>query len=135
MPGPRLYSMFDQTMWESIANGRMRIQRCGDCAAYRYPPAACCAKCLSTKFSWEPISGKAKALSWITYHRQYLPAYPVPTTIVAAMLEEGEILIASMDTSMVGQLKLDCPVRVVYGEHPDGYKIPRFEPDTRSPTS
>ena len=31
MPGPRLYSPFDETMWESVAEGGMRIQRCDEC--------------------------------------------------------------------------------------------------------
>lgn len=126
MPGPRLYSPFDETMWKSIAEGGMRIQRCDECSTYRYPPGACCPNCLSIDFGWEPISGNAKVLSWITYHKQYLPAYPAPTTIVAAMLDEGEILITNIDASETDKLSVDCAVRVVYGDHPDGYKIPRF---------
>lgn len=126
MSGPRLYSPFDRTMWDSIAEGRMRIQRCSECGTYRYPPGACCPNCLSTEAKWEEISGKGKVLSWTTYHKQYLPAYPVPTTIVAAMLEEGEILITNIDHEEAKHLALDRPVRVIYGDHPDGYKIPRF---------
>jgi uncharacterized OB-fold protein len=125
MAGPRLYSPFDRTMWDSIAEGRMRIQCCDECGTYRYPPGACCPNCLSTESRWQEISGKGRVLSWITYHKQYLPAYPAPTTVVATMLDEGEILIAPMDHAETKDLALDRPVRVIYGDHPDGYKIPR----------
>lgn len=126
MAGPRFYSPFDETMWQSIAEGRMQIQCCEECGRYRYPPGACCPDCLSTRASWKPISGKARVLSWITYRKQYLPAYPVPAIVVAAMLEEGEILITNIDPGEAGGLAVDRPVRVVYGDHPDGYRIPRF---------
>ena len=126
MAGPRLYSPYDVPMWESISAGRMRIQCCDECSTFRYPPGACCPNCLSTDATWKEISGKGKVLSWTTYHKQYLPAYPAPTTVVAAMLEEGEILITNIDASETGALALDKPVRVIYGDHPDGYRIPRF---------
>jgi hypothetical protein len=126
MAGPRLYSPFDKTMWESIAEGKMKIQRCEECGTYRYPPGACCPNCLSTEMQWEEISGTGKVLSWITYHKQYLPAYPAPTTVVAAMLDEGEILITNIDQTETKDLAVDRPIRVIYGDHPDGYRIPRF---------
>lgn len=126
MAGPKLHSPFDARMWDSIAEDRMRIQRCTECGRRRYPPGACCPDCLSTEASWEPITGNATVLSWTTYHRQYLPAYPAPAVIVAAMLEEGEILITNIDPDEAGELALDRPVRVVYADHPDGYRIPRF---------
>ncbi|MGQ7793605.1 Zn-ribbon domain-containing OB-fold protein [Faunimonas sp. B44] len=129
MAGPRLYSPYDQTMWESIAEDRMRMQRCGECGTFRYPPGACCPNCLSTEADWEEVSGRGKVLSWITYHKQYLPAYPAPTTIVAAMLDEGQILITNIDRAETPKLALDRPVRLIYGDHPDGYRIPRFTID------
>ena len=126
MAGPRHYSPYDATLWDSFAEDRMRLQCCDDCGTFRYPPGACCPQCLSTAATWQPIAGTGRVLSWTTYHRQYLPAYPAPTTVVAAMLDEGEILITNIDPSEVGDLALDRPVRVVYGDHPDGYRIPRF---------
>ncbi|MGV6875645.1 Zn-ribbon domain-containing OB-fold protein [Pseudochelatococcus sp. B33] len=126
MTGPRFYSPFDEPLWKSISKGQIRIQRCSECGAYRYPPGACCPTCLSVESTWEPIAGKGKVLSWTTYHKQYLPAYPVPTTVVAAMLDEGEIFITNIAEDEVADLAIDRTVRVVYADHPDGYRIPRF---------
>ena len=123
---PRFYSPYDEVLWKSIAEGALRLQRCSDCGTYRYPPGACCPKCLSIDATWEKVSGSGRVLSWMTYHKQYLPAYPAPTTIVAAELEEGPILITNIDHGETASLSIDRPVRIIYGDHPDGYRIPRF---------
>ena len=126
MAGPRMFSTYDQEFWNSIEEGQLRLQRCVDCNTFRYPPGACCPECLSTDATWQAVTGRGKVLSWATFHKQYLPAYPVPTTIVAAILEEGTILITNIDPAETGNLALDQPIRVAYAKHPDGYAIPRF---------
>ena len=124
--GPRQYSYYDQFLWQSISEDAIRFQKCSECGTFRYPPGGCCPTCLSTEATWEKLSGRGRVLSWITYHRQYLPAYPAPTTVIAAELEEGPIFITNIDHAEAAGLKLDQPVRIVYGDHRDGYRIPRF---------
>lgn len=123
---PRLFSPYDAPMWRSVADGAMALQRCSDCGRFRYPPGACCPDCLSTEASWQPISGRGTILSWATFHRQYLPAYPAPTTCVAVRLEEGPIMIANIDAAETPRLALDAAVELIYGSHPDGFALPRF---------
>jgi uncharacterized OB-fold protein len=123
---PRFYSPYDEVLWKSMAEGALRLQRCSGCGIYRYPPGACCPNCLSTDATWEKVSGSGRVLSWMTYHRQYLPAYPAPTTIVAAELEEGPIFITNIDHGETAKLAIDRRVRIIYGDHPDGYRIARF---------
>ena len=126
MGGPRLFSPYDAPMWESVAAGTMRLQRCTACGRWRYPPGASCPNCLSTEASWEPLSGRGRLLSWTTFHRQYLTAYPPPATCVAVELEEGPILISNVDSAETANLQIDLPVELIYGTHPDGYALPRF---------
>jgi uncharacterized OB-fold protein len=94
---PRLYSPYDEPMWQSVAEGALKLQRCAQCGRFRYPPGPCCPACLSTEARWEAVSGRGRVLSWTTFHRQYLPAYPPPLTCVAVALEEGPIVIANVD--------------------------------------
>jgi uncharacterized protein len=122
---PRFYSHYDAPMWASIAEQAMKLQRCSNCGTFRYPPGPSCANCLSVEFTWEKLSGKGIVLSWTTFHRQYLPAYPVPYTVVAVQLTEGPILLSNVEQADVGKLKLDAPVELFYGTHPDGYALPR----------
>jgi uncharacterized protein len=124
---PRMYSPYDKTMWDSVSEKAMKLQKCSSCGMYRYPPGACCPKCLSTEATWEKISGDGKILSWCTFHRQYLPAYPAPTTIVAVELKEGPIMISNVDAAETKSLKLDAPVTMIYVQHPDGFTLPRFK--------
>lgn len=123
---PRFYSHYDQPLWDSIAAHRMTLQRCTSCGTHRYPPGPNCAACLSLDYEWAPICGRGTLLSWTTFHKQYLPAYPAPTTVIAVLLEEGPILISNIDEAARPRLRLDAPVEMFYGAHPDGYALPRF---------
>lgn len=123
---PHLFSLYDKPMWDSIAAGAMRLQRCTANGRFRYPPGPVCPDSLSSDYTWEPISGRGTLLSWTIFHRQYLPAYPAPHTVVAVQLEEGPIMIGSVDPTEVASLVIDGAVELVYGDHPDGYRIPRF---------
>ncbi len=124
---PRLYSHYDAPMWDSIAKEAMELQTCSHCGALRYPPGPTCPRCLSTDFTWTPVAGTGRILSWTTFHKQYLPAYPAPHTVVAVQLDEGPIMIGHVAPEIVGGLAVDGPVRMIYVDHADGYRIPSFE--------
>ena len=122
---PRLYSPYDAPMWESIAQGQMKLQRCTESGVFRYPPGPACPETLSLNYEWVPISGRAKIISWTVFHKKYLPAYPAPHLVVAIELEEGPIMVSYMDHEFVDRIKLDAQVTLAYVDHPDGYKIPK----------
>lgn len=123
---PRLYSPYDAPMWESIANDEMKLQRCTESGTFRYPPGPMCPVSMSMEYEWVPISGKAKIVSWTVFHRQYLPAYPAPHLVVAVQLEEGPIMVSYMDYDEHARIKLEAPVRMIYVDHADGYRLPKF---------
>ncbi|WP_257216506.1 Zn-ribbon domain-containing OB-fold protein [Allopusillimonas soli] len=81
------------------------------------------------EYEWRSISGRGRIISWTVFHRTYLPAYPAPHLVVAVQLEEGPIMVSSMNHEVVDQLRLDAPVRMIYVDHPDGYRIPSFAMD------
>ena len=123
----RLYSHYDAPMWESISEDAMRLQKCSHCNAFRYPPGPVCQQCLSTEYEWTAIAGTARVLSWTTFHKQYLPAYPAPHTVVAVQLDEGPIMVSYVAPDRVGRLAVDIPVRMIYVDHPDGYRLPMLD--------
>lgn len=124
---PRYYSRFDEAMWESIQTRTMALQRCTECGRFRYPPGACCPGCLSTDAEWVPVSGRGTILSWTTFHRQYLPAYPPPHTCIAVQLEEGPIVVSNIEPESAAGLEVGRAVVMDYDTHPvDGYVLPRF---------
>lgn len=123
---PAFFSMFDEPFWGFASRDDLHLQQCSSCSTLRYPPGACCPNCLSIEAEWVPVSGKGHVLSWTTIHRQYLPAYPAPSTVVAVLLDEGPIMITHFDNEDVGRLRLDLPVTLTYSTHPDGYRLPKF---------
>ncbi len=123
---PRLYSHYDAPMWESISKDAMKLQKCCNCGTFRYPPGPMCPSCLSAEYEWTPVAGDGRVLSWTTFHKQYLAAYPAPHTVVAVQLSEGPIMVGYVAADEVGRLSVDAPVRIVYTDHADGYRLPIF---------
>lgn len=123
---PRLYSPYDAPMWASIGQDALKLQKCTRCGAFSYPPGPCCPQCLCMELDWQGVSGRGRVLSWTTYFREYLPAYPAPHTVVAVQLEEGPIVIGYVPREDASALALNAPVRIEYADHPDGYRITRF---------
>lgn len=125
---PTLFSPYDAALWESIQAGALRLQRCTANGRFRYPPGPVDPDTLSPDFTWEAVCGRATLLSWTTFHRQYLPAFPAPHTVVAIRLEEGPIMVSCVERSLVPDLVMNGLVVLVYGDHPDGYRIPMVQP-------
>ncbi len=130
---PTHFSIFDEPFWESVSRDETSLQRCSSCSTYRYPPGACCPNCLSLEAEWTPVSGRGRVLSWTTIHRQYLPAYPAPSTVVVVQLEEGPLMVTHFAAADVPRLRLDLPVTLTYSTHPDGYRLQGFAPAEDGP--
>ena len=125
-PAP-VRGLHDGPMWQSIGAREMRLQCCAACGTFRYPPGPCCPACMAEEAAWKALRGTGEVLSWVVFHRTYLPAYPAPYTCIAVRLDEGPVMIANLAgpapaTELIGQR-----VRMVYATMPDGVVLPRFE--------
>jgi uncharacterized OB-fold protein len=96
---------------DGLRAGELRIQRCTNCAEYRFPPSRICPKCLSTEWAWTPISGRGTVWSWIRMHRRYIAGCEPPYVICLVKLEEGPRMIASVVPELVDSLVCDLPVQ------------------------
>ncbi len=123
---PAVMGLYDGPMWTSIRARAMALQRCSGCGAVLYPPGPVCPNCLSDTLEWYPISGLGKILSWVIFHRQYLPAYPAPYNAIAVALAEGPIMISNLEGPVPEGSWIGRPVRIVYTDMPDGVVLPRF---------
>jgi Predicted nucleic-acid-binding protein containing a Zn-ribbon len=72
----RVLTLYDLPMWEAVERGKMALQKCAACSAFRYPPGPACPQCLSLDHVWEEISGRGRILSWVVFHRQYFDDFP-----------------------------------------------------------
>jgi uncharacterized OB-fold protein len=89
-------SLYDEPMWESIRAERWQLQQCDDCSTFRYPPGPTCPNCLSMATTWRPLSGRAKIISWVVFHRQYFDNYKPPYNVVSVQLAEGPLVISNL---------------------------------------
>ena len=116
IPG-RLPGRDDDAFWAYLAAGEVRIQRCGECGQWRYPPSPVCARCLSEAAQWLPVEGTGELLSWATFHRRYFSVLDPPYTVLAVALAEGPIMCGDLrgpdHIQDPAELRLGLPMRLV----------------------
>lgn len=98
----RAMDPYAEQFW-SFTNAReLRLQRCTQCAKFRWPPGPTCDRCLCDEFEWSPVVGRGRLLSWTTFHRSYFPEYPAPHTVIVLELDEGPLFVShSVDIDTV----------------------------------
>jgi len=121
-----IMSIYDRPMWDSIGGKRWSLQCCDKCEEFRYPPSPTCPNCLCMDAHWKPLSGKGTIISWVVFHRQYLPEFPPPYNVVAVQLAEGPIVISNLvgqepDGSWIGRA-----VEICYEPDKEGNLMPKM---------
>jgi uncharacterized OB-fold protein len=125
----RVLGLYDRAMWDLLdQKGQLHLQRCTGCGIWRYPPGPACPDCLSPDAQWLSVSGRGEILSWVIFHKEYLPEYPVPYNVIAVRLDEGPIMVSNLlgepDNELIG-----TRVRLQVVRMADGVSLPRFAPD------
>lgn len=124
---PRIQGFHDEPMWRLLREtGRLHLQCCSSCGTWRYPPGPACQNCLSPEHEWKPVSGGGELLSWIVFHKQYLPAYPAPYNVIAVRLDEGPTMISNLVDDVRQDNLIGRRVRLAVAEMDDGVALPRF---------
>lgn len=113
-PGP-VRNPDDQVFWEYTARRELRLQRCGACGRFRYPPAPCCPECHSDAVDWVAVSGKARLLTWARFHRTYFAGLPAPYVVAVVELEEGPLMTGNVKDG-AGPMRAGTGMRVVFQE-------------------
>lgn len=116
--------------WDSVARGKMEIQRCDDCSTFVFYPRALCPWCSSRALSWTPVSGRGRIYSMTIVHRPTNAAFKADSPYVVALiqLDEG----CRMMSNVVGanaspdDLRIGMHVEVVYDPVTDQVTLPKF---------
>ncbi|MFJ5968024.1 Zn-ribbon domain-containing OB-fold protein [Streptomyces sp. NPDC093060] len=77
--------------WEYAARGELRVQACGECGEFRFPPRPCCPHCQSFASEWRAVSGRGLVWSYVLPHPPLLPEYAeqAPYNVVVVELEDA----------------------------------------------
>ncbi|MFE7225616.1 Zn-ribbon domain-containing OB-fold protein [Nocardioides sp. NPDC057577] len=118
----------NEFFFTAAREGRLEIQRCGDCKTLRHPPAPACASCRS--FAWDTVtaSGRCTLHSWTVIHHPQDPAFTYPLAVGLVDLEEGTRLVADISGVDHDDLRLGMELEVGFAEHAHGEMLPRLRP-------
>jgi uncharacterized OB-fold protein len=106
--------------WEGTAAGELRMQACGECGRFRFPPRVMCPHCQSTQRQWRRVSGRGAIWSFVVPHPPLLPAYSpfAPFPVIAVTLDEDPTLrmVGNLVTGPMGAINEIDPATIVIGE-------------------
>lgn len=116
--------------WEGCRRGELRMQRCEECARFRFPPRPMCPRCLSFAAEWVLTSGEGTVYSFVICHPPVLPAFQAQVPFAVALVELAEdpalrLLGGVLDTPP-DQLRIGQRVRVEFEEIADGVVLPQW---------
>jgi len=117
--------------WTGGAKNELRITRCQPCGQWIHPPLPRCPRCHGAVAA-EPVSGRARVLTFTVNHHAWFPGQEVPYVLAIVELEEQVGL--RLTTRLVGlapsDVRIDLPVRVRFEQVEDVW-LPLFAPDPR----
>lgn len=116
--------------WDGVTEGKIRFQRCNDCAKAFFPPQQFCAHCSSPNLKWAESKGQGSIYSFTTVFKGAPSEFAdeVPYTVAVIQLDEGY----RMSSRLVGRDHSDwaCDQRVsaTFAPVPTGTNFPFFAP-------
>jgi uncharacterized OB-fold protein len=126
----------ERPFWTGGEEGVLRVQRCGDCGHWLYPPGVVCPMCLSGTLTYEAVSGRGQVHSFTVNHQPWAPHLPVPYVLAAVHLDEMEGLriITDIVGCDVAEVRIGMRVEVVFEHVPPETWLPLFAPEGRPAT-
>jgi len=114
--------------WAAARDGRLLVERCGDCGADTFPPRGICRSCRGRTMAPVEVSGPGRVYSLTVNHQRWLPDLEVPYAIVLVEFD------AHPGIRVAGRLRgctpeaahIDMPVEVGFEPGPAGFAIPSF---------
>ena len=130
-PLPRV-TADNAAFYEGLKAGELRLQKCGDCGRFHYPPGPVCPDCFSDAVEWTKTSGRGTVSSWVVVHKGWFPAFEadIPYNVVQIELEEGPRLTANVVDIAPDALKIGTKVEAAFDAVTPELTLLRFRPAT-----
>lgn len=121
----------NRPFWEGAREGKLMMQKCGECGHIRYPISHVCPDCLSYEFAWTQLSGRGEVFSYVVFHQLYNKAFAddIPYNVAMVQLEEGPRMfsnIVGVDSNDGDAVKVGDKVEVVFERATPEITIPKF---------
>ena len=121
---------WSEPYWKAAQQGKLLIQKCGECGRHVFYPRIACPFCFSDRLGWVEASGRGTVYSFSVVENNAPSAFAaeVPFVIAIVRLEEG----VRMMTNIVGcdpkTVRGEMPVEVVFERLTDDLRLPKFKP-------
>ena len=119
-----------QPFWDGCAQGRLLLQRCGDCGHLQFYPRMLCAACGSRTLDWAEACGRGTVKTFTIIRRAVSAAFEpdVPYVVALVELEEGPTLMSNIIGCDPASVAIGQPVRVTFETRAESVAVPQFEP-------
>ncbi|MEU9096673.1 bifunctional MaoC family dehydratase N-terminal/OB-fold nucleic acid binding domain-containing protein [Streptomyces sp. NPDC048361] len=112
--------------WAGVAERRLLIQRCDDCAELRFPWLPGCHACGSTGWHTVEASGEGTVFSFVVMHHPPFPAFDPPYAVGLIELAEGVRMISNVVGVAPDEVRIGMPVRLEFTRVDDELELPLF---------
>jgi uncharacterized OB-fold protein len=125
----------NRPFWDACRASTLVLQRCLDCGRLRYPIARYCPHCLSSRATWEPVSGGGEVYTFAVFRHAYNVDWRdrVPYTVALVKLAEGPCFLSDLVGVRPEEVRVGLPVEVVFEAVTDEITVPRFTPLRTAP--
>jgi uncharacterized OB-fold protein len=122
-----------QPFWEAAANGKLIMQRCGECGSWVWCPRPACVECGSENLEWTQLGGRGEVFAF-TVIREVVGralggfASDIPYVTAWIDLEEGPRICSNIVACPIDNVTIGMAVEVVFEEAAEGIYLPKFRP-------
>ena len=118
----------DAPFWQALRRREVRVQRCAECGAYRFPAAGTCPHCRSEASGWVAVAPNGLIETWCVFHRAYFDGLPVPYTVIQVRLDCGVRLFSNPVEVEASALRIGLPVAATFDDVTPEVTLLKFKP-------
>ncbi|MFF9198867.1 bifunctional MaoC family dehydratase N-terminal/OB-fold nucleic acid binding domain-containing protein [Streptomyces sp. NPDC014779] len=112
--------------WAGVAEHRLLVQRCADCATLRFPWLPGCNACGSRAWDTVEASGAGTVYSYVVMHHPPFPAFDPPYAVGLVELAEGVRMISNIVGVPYDKVRVGMPVRLEFLRVDEDLELPVF---------
>lgn len=114
--------------WTSSGDGRLHLNRCGECGWWIHPAAPRCRRCRSANVAPQPVSGRGRVATFTVNHKAWIPGSEPYIVALVELVEQPALFLTTNLVDIDGDdIELGMEVELVF-EEGDGVWYPLFRP-------
>ncbi len=121
-----------EPFWTAVRNHEFKLQQCGPCSEFRWPPQQVCPYCQSEDHQWQTLSGKATLYTYIIITQPVFPQWReiAPYNVVQVAPDEAPNvhMVSNVVEVDNADLKIGMPLEIVYDDVTPEDTIFRWKP-------